>query len=422
MLIRKAAPALATLALAACTTTMTHQQVDAGARPLVPGLNYFLPKQVYAITATYEISSCPNANGTAEEKRAPLVVSQKASLAESSVADGSARYSIPYDTLTSAWKTTSLTATLYENQTLHTLGASADDRSGAIVKNVVGTILSIARLQAGVAAARPAAPVPALCTADVYTALKLRKQGRAKLLDPTLDDKQRAAWSAVIATAQTSLQFEQTYGFEPSTSMTRGEWSAPAHKLRAWFQNPGLIGTASPAELEAYQATLTTSAQVLGVNPEASPLPNDWAGHGVLYREPAKVQVEVCAGSCEKPASMRLARMDSWAGQFGRTMVFPLKNGPFEKNNLTISFAANGRLESFTYGRESTLEKLSASVAENATSVEGYLNAKRAADETAATEAAGAELAALQDEAAILEARAKVIEARNKLIGVGGQP
>ena len=97
-----------------------------------------------------------------------------------------------------------------------------------------------------------------------------------------------------------------------------------------------------------------------------------------------------------------------------------MKLGPFQKNNLSLSFAANGQLESFTYGQESTIEKIASSASDTSASVEGYLAKKRAADTAAATAAASAELDALKAQTALLNARSDKIEAEQRLTGLGG--
>lgn len=417
---RFAAAACFAVVVSGCTTLIEHQQVPLQTRPAGPGLNYFLPKQVYTITATFELKSCPDAAGSG--KTQPLLISQAVSISEASVADRGSYYSIPLNTLTSAWKTTSLSATMYENQTLHTVGATADDRTAGVVKGIVGTALSIARVIVGIGAAGAAAPKP-LCSNDVYTALKTIADGNSKLLDPRLDEKARTSWVAAMAAAQSKLKFQQIYEFDPSSTHLSESWNAPQEKLSAWFVNPARIATASKTEQADYAATLMTTAKVAGAPLTDLDLPEEWQGKGVLYREPAPVTIQVCAGACEGEKPKRLlASFSSWAGQLGRKMVITLENGPFEKNNIALSFAANGRMESLNYGTESQMERLATSLSENASSVEGFLTKKRIAEEEDAKLDAGAELAALQHETGILKAKADLIDARKRLIELGEVP
>ena len=51
---------LALLGTSACTTTLTHEQLAAGAQPAEPGFTYYLPRQRFAVTAIYELKSCPD--------------------------------------------------------------------------------------------------------------------------------------------------------------------------------------------------------------------------------------------------------------------------------------------------------------------------------------------------------------------------
>ena len=61
-------------------------------------------------------------------------------------------------------------------------------------------------------------------------------------------------------------------------------------------------------------------------------------------------------------------------------MLIELENGPFDKNNLSLSFAANGSLESMTYATESSLEKATGALADTATQVSTFVDKKQAAD------------------------------------------
>lgn len=407
---------IAVVGLVGCTTSLTHEKLGPGAQPAKPGFTYYLPRQRYAVVATYELKSCPDgAAGTAQ----PLEVSQSVTVTESPIADPAQFYSIPIDTLTSGWKTTSLTVTLYENQTLHTFGATVDDRTGAIVKSTLGSALSVARVLVGIPTAAAASQ---LCHPEIYKALDVVRDSRTKLMDPALDEKTRAGWTAAAVAARSALTITETYLFDPSDEKSDVIENPKGEKVLKWFANPQLIGTAKRGEVLRYERTMSTGIRIQTKPSGREELPSTLEKKGVIYREPFPVVIEVCAGPCTDRSPEVLATMESHAAQFGRVAAIPLDNRAFEKNNLALSFAQNGRLESVTYGTESRLEKMAASVAESATSIEGFLAKEKAADDAAAKEAAGAELAALKAEIELLKAKADKIEAEKRLTGLtGGQ-
>lgn len=327
------------LALSGCTTTLTHEHLSAGTQPSEPGFSYYLPRQRLAVTATYELKSCPNATGDATAAARPLLISQTISIAESPVADPKELYSIPLKSLSAAWKTTSLTATVYDNQTIHTVGVTADDRTGAVVKGVIGTALSVARIVVGV----PTAARVALCQPGVYQALDVVREGQAKLLDPSVEDSLRARWSGLVAAARSSLQISETYMFDPSPTELEMTGQPQPTKLINWFSNPQLIATASDADKKRYEQAISTHIRLSNVPANIAAIGANLKGQGVIYREPAPVVVHVCAGSCKAPGTPEvkanlLATLETQAAQFGRYAVIPLVNMAFQKNNLSLSF------------------------------------------------------------------------------------
>ena len=98
-------------------------------------------------------------------------------------------YLLTYGDLDSAMKTLSFNATVYPNKTIHTVGAQVEDRTAAIIKSTVGTAIAVAKMAMGVpTAAKP----PSLCKPNADDAIKGVRAAKAKLADPTLDDKTRA--------------------------------------------------------------------------------------------------------------------------------------------------------------------------------------------------------------------------------------
>jgi hypothetical protein len=383
-------------AISGCTTTLKHEKLVPGEQPTEPGFTYYLPRQRFAVTATYEIRNCPD-----QETSEPLVISQTASIVESPVADVNELYSVPIKTLTAGWKTTEVSGTLYDNQTIHTFGAMADDKTAEVAKGAIGTVLSVARTSASTFRASVDKPRP--CKEDVYKALKIVRKGQEQLLDSSVNAADREFWASMIAAARASLQISETYFFNPTLAELKKEERPQRDKVHAWFTDPP---TQMPDGLLTVICVEGVPNQVVGV-------PTNLKGQGIIYREPVPVVVRVATMVDGQPRV--LATLETQAAQFGRYSVIPLVNEAFQKNNLKLSFAANGRLESFTYGLESSLEKAATFASETAGSIETYAAARKAARVTAAEAAAGAELKALVAETELLNARAAKIEAEKKL-------
>ncbi|MDY7065496.1 hypothetical protein PsexTeo8_19320 [Pseudomonas extremaustralis] len=401
-----------------CTTSLTHQKLETGAQPDSPGFSYYLPRQRFIVTATYELRNCPNPRGSEEEKSAPLEVTQSATVTEAPIADHREYYSVPLDTLSSGWKTTTLTATFYENQTLHTFGATADDRTGAVIKGVLAAAVSVAKIQTGTFTAAAEKPI---CHDTIYDALKTVQDGDKALLSDKLDEKGRASKVAVVTAARSILKITESYVFDPSLDNLEQRNDPQRSRLVAWFANPSTIAAAGKDNAAWYARTLRTGIQLVGAPTKVDPPAKSLDGQGVIYREPMPVQVKICAGKCSEPEAETIALYDSQVTQFGRYVVLPLQNGAFEKNNLSLSFAANGRLESVTYGSESKLEKMAASASETATTIEGYKEKRAAAEQAESMAKAGAPLQNLKVEIEMLKAKADKIEAERRLTELGGQ-
>ena len=102
-------------------------------------------------------------------------------------------------------------------------------------------------------------------------------------------------------------------------------------------------------------------------------------------------------------------------------MVIDLENGPFAKNNVSLSFAANGTLESMTYATESSMEKAAAALADTASQAAVFLDKKQAAEKARQEAEAGAELKAIKAKSDLLNAKTDQIQAQHRLQSLGGQ-
>lgn len=402
------------LALSGCTTTLKREQIQVGQHPAEPGFQYFLPAQRFTVTAIFRLESCPDANGDAEAVARPLIIKQTASAVEISVPDPAEFHSIPLSAMTSSWKTTTFTGTLFENQVLRSVGITVDDRSGAVIKSALGVATSVARVMIG---APVAFTKSSLCHPEIYRALDTVRSSRAKLLDPSLDEKARAAIVAAVLSAKAELEITKTYVFVPAKAELKVTHNLKDAVLK-WFADPSL--TAHTVNKPLYDRNITTGIQVVAPQMGDLSIVDDLRTKGVIYREPVPATLKICAGDCGASNSEVLATLQTQVAQLGRYVVIPLENGPFQKNNLSLAFLQNGQLETVTYGNESTLEKIAGSAAESATAIEGYLAKKKAVDDAGDTKMAGAELKAIKDETELMKAKADRIEQARRLLELSG--
>jgi len=416
MSIMRCLTVLLCIHVSGCTTSIEYEKIQPGQQPSKPGIAYYLPRQVYAVTVTYEIKSCPTGEEIEKGANVPLLITQSASVAEATVADEREKYSIALDTLTSGWKSTSLVTTLYDNQTLHTLNANADDRSATVIKGVVSAGLSILRLSANLGAAKSGAVN--MCTPEVYRALALLRTGTEKLLDQSLDEKSRATEVAKVTYAKSKLQLSQTYIYEPDHTNTALNILLSSNYMGLWIDSDQAIDP-SPQKNDYYNL-LKTQVKLKSTPATVAKLPESWEGNGVIYREPVNAVIQVCSGTCDVSRPV-IATYNTQISQLGRFAVLPLKNRPFEKNNIAVSFSANGRMESATYGSESRFEKMAATASESLTAYEGYADKKRSARAAEDAAQAAAPLQAVKAETEMLKAKADRIEAERRLIGLGGE-
>ncbi len=396
-----------------CTTYLMSEHVPPGAKPSSPGFSYYLPRQSFQITATYELKSCPNANGkTSEEINAPLVISQAVTVTELISADSEQHFSIPLDTLTSGWKTTSLTTTLHPNQTLKSVGVTVEDKTAQVLKGLVGTAVTVAKISAGVFTA--AATPKSLCRDEIYSSLGEIKRARASLKDPKLDEKARAIQAAIISSAQESLKITSRFYFDPSAKKLEERFAFDKDAFLNWFSDLAQVSAGGGAS--RYTQAVTTGAKIIGYTPDVKN--DDKAGSeakGVVYRDPAPVRLVVCAGGCSSVSNKVIFESDTQLPQLGRYAVLSLKNGPFAKNNLAVVFSENGAISSATYGEESKVDKVTTALSDAAKSVQEFKGQKVATDQAEAKEKAGAPLNSIKAETEILKAKAAQIEAQQKL-------
>lgn len=404
-------------ATSACTTSLTHELITNTTKE--PGFPYYLPKQSFTVSVTYELTGCPNINSLDPAvKKEELSIEQTATIVETPGPDEAEYYILTYRDLDSTMKTSSFNAAVYPNKTIHTVGAQVEDRTAAIIKSTVGTAIAVAKMALGVPTA--AAPPP-LCGPDVYDAIKAVRAAKSKLADPALDDKARTAANAVLTSARAPLQIQKHIDFAPSWTTQQTNVGLSEKDLKKWFLGYAeYLAASSPVAIEAFKRGTNTGIRIFPKRTGSPPQRPD-KKKGVVFRDPVPSSVEVCVGTCDQADVDIIARLLTSVAQLGRYVVITLENGLFDKNNLSLSFAANGSLESMTYATESSLEKATGALADAATQAANFLDKKQAADKAKQEAEAGAELKAIKAKTDLLNAEADQLQAQQRLRNLGGQ-
>lgn len=426
------------------------------------GISYTLPYAQFDIVTERILTACPGVDSAREiEFSVTATVTRR-------FAPG-AQVTLSYDALTAPTKTTNFAVTLFDNGMLHTINASAEDRTGPIIENIVTGIgrLQLARLGVAPPPNTEASDTP--CSpryAEALAALKLFErvvrtkttavrnarttvqnlESRLVLrghLDAAEADALVAARSA-LRDAQGELedasnQHDQL--LEGLTIRSSYSWPNGPRDTQDVLQLPpaergfliDVMGSDAFDEAQdLYPLIVTLSLGNSANPPPAVTLPTSAAG--ALYITPAQGVMRVCqqdrvqqvvdargAGRCRSAAGdLLLAEVRSNLPQFARYAQLSLENGPFENNSISATFHEDGTLaEAHFVTSRAAAEAASASfaaVANTIQSVEAQRQTALAAAEdrehAQATQAMADELARLEHEQAVLEARIAIEQTR----------
>jgi hypothetical protein len=458
-----------------------------GAWSAPPGWTYYLPDRAFHIDLASTLTACEIKEGI------PVVrMATTAAVTDRLVADHSAAFVIDSGTLGWGTKTTSLAVGLYDNGTLKSINAAAQDRTAEIAGNLVKTGLTIASLAGGV-------PIPAmvpfvqggrrmadlrapdwfglvqqLCTQDALDAVKVAEAARADLDRSKRNDKAKAAEFKRVAQEEALLKAmlglldtailsgdaakvesmrnavdrqvlavtaakekagkslteqlvdDLAAARKPITATLMIDWVPrslgaadyltpapstifPSQVYRRWLIPAGACVLAwsraandrARREIEdlcprpdsidekiwARLPSTTVDIRLSAVDGDKlrSDIPsNPPGGAGLTYRQPRMAKLSICVEDCARPSpdAALVASLYSMP-QFGRLARLDLKNGAFEDNNLTATFAADGTLVGATYASSAALEKASQLMLDTAQGVGTLIEARRTKSEGA---------------------------------------
>jgi hypothetical protein len=366
--------------VAACETQLTTV-APANLAPTTPAFGYYLPREMYQITVTYALTSCPDATANPPT---PLTITQNGvTVTAIDIADPNEHYYITYRSMDSDWKNTTFQASLYSNQTLKSVGAAVSSQVAQSLANFASTGLNAAKL-AGTAYGGDST---ARCRPEILQSLKAVKATSdflATYPPPSpAGGANRNDYSTIASSNNAPLTQQVTVIWNPDDigRATPYTFNPTQTQVNKWF-------TGSLAQLfvamPASEDQITTSV-VLGPKPSlptslaSKPTSNPIAG--LVYRDPLPTLIKVCQGkSCGTPGllgppdptataaaaasnnEIMLLTQPVSVPQVGPYIVIPLKNGWLDNNNFGIAFAANGVPCALAYGTQSRIYQLSQSL------------------------------------------------------------
>ena len=401
--------------LAGCTTTLTSKKLAPGTGPDSVGSTYYLPQQTIRVAVTYELRSC---EGKAD-------VTKTASITTTNGVDGSAKFHVPANTLSSGNKTTSLTVATFDDGTLRSLGATVDDRTSEIVGGVVGSAGSIARIATGVAFNDGTS---VNCSTDLNDIVAKRETLVKNLRDSNMfkGEGERAGAIEALNRLNAATRITRNISFTPNpnasavdrVSRVANTSMSTERALTNWLDGTNaksrdnyikqLLGTTiciRPGQDGGAKVTanpMCGNDQLL-IQDDVGNLPSS----GLVYRDQKYVEVVVCNLTCGQNGSGIVGRQQVALAQFGPWRTIELTSKPFQDKNVMASWTSAGRLTSLTIGSSSSLEALANSLNTSATSIRETAGAIVTTDQEA-----------INAEIALIRSQADLIEQQNRLEGL----
>jgi hypothetical protein len=391
--------------VAACETQLTAV-TPANLSATTPAFGYYLPREMYQVTVTYVLTSCPDALAN---PRVPLAITQSGvTVTAIDVADPNEHYYLTYRSMDSDWKNTTFQASLYSNQTLKSVGAAVSSQVTQSLADFASTGLNAAKL-AGTAYG--GANV-ATCRPEILQALNAVKATNSFLTafppTTTAGGANRSDYSTLASSNNALLTQQVTVIWNPNDigRTTPFTFYPTQLQVNKWFTGnlDQLFAALSGSEDQISTSVVLGPKPSLPSPPAAKPSGNPIAG--VVYRDPLPTLLKVCQGkTCSTPSlfgpvdptatvtppapapaatggsaaaapapapatappaanntEIMLLTQPVSVPQVGPYIVVPLKNGWLDNNNFGISFAANGVPCALAYGTQSRIYQLSQSL------------------------------------------------------------
>jgi hypothetical protein len=363
------------IALGVLTSACTELKVKQLPTGVIEGIPYALPQKSFLITTEYSLADC-TVKLTAEKKwTVVLETSQTIGVVPVTEVDQKHRFYIPYSTLRNAFKDTDITIESYDNQTLKSVSATVNDKTGETITAAIGTALRIATIATGVTSFDAATLQKEedlrklYCGDEAIRALneikKLKGSGAAPAKAAGKADAKDApkpadADAAAARIAQIKAQYlthkevlrwtpakpQYPQGTTPNSKTVSVEIYPKAFlDKEKWIKKAGI----ATQDLDNGRIKRMITYVFLDLDEIIEPDPplGDSPAGFVLRNAPTGL-LRVCDAPC--PAAFGgdvgnvLSAAEHVVPQLGRYVVMPLKNRAFENQTLVINLSADGAI------------------------------------------------------------------------------
>jgi hypothetical protein len=363
-------------------------------KPTPGHLAWRLPKTVLNVTVNYELQGCKDSitDSNLTGKDAVLDIKVTATMTPASEPDPDLGPAFPkglvvfpVKDLHSFWQDSSLALKTYPgSRILQSLGAAAQDQTGAIIGNVISGAVKIAAVSMGVPVVpaiegQPQPPVPKLAfCGDAARIVPQVAATRLALKNATTEQQSKDLGTQLIAQLQ-SITIESKTRVDPGitdTVLPLAEGRSPSTEFHpvtdGLFARIELRGDRLVKEewikdpdnklKEVALAMVTVNADMHSAVPAIPELECEidsckvftrrYLAPSTLFREAATVRVAMRGGNAESMKSLGPPTNIPFA-QFGPPRTMRIKPKIFQTLNWTFAFDEFGQQTEFSYGTKS---------------------------------------------------------------------
>lgn len=382
---------LASVFTTGCTRELVTRPETAG--QYMAGVPLPLAFTQYDVTATWRVTSCTDAN-----KAVTLAVEAAPQLG----VDHSQRFFVDPTSLAGPLSRSQLQMVYFENGTLRSINAEAEDRTGAFIGNVARIVAQLAPLAAGVPGPRSLVrtidPAVDFCSTPARAALERvnRLKGQLETATGQVEGQTDEVLRLAAAVAQMGG------AVDPTTSQNYGDALRELDRLRTvqsglvaqladalrpityqqtlrWPETPDQLDLATPLTaapvLSRWFSTVPAAAdrrvhlrlesQIAG-QPATRPAPVTAPRRiaGIPYRVPRDGRLVMCDRPCADGQAEHRLLLRGPVAQLGPIAVLPIRNPAFGSTAVSAEFRPDGSLASAGHAqRAAPLEEASGAVA-----------------------------------------------------------
>lgn len=435
--------AVAAVALVGCTSTFRMSKVDPDNPATRIGLPYDLLMTQYEVELTRRVVGCG--------ARLEVLTKAEVKKADSQI-DAAQMYSIDTEAMGGPFKISDFKAEYYPGGRIKSLNAAVEDRTAAVVANIVGGLGKVASIAAGAGAANTASGAE-VCTPATLDALDALAKQKPQL-DAANGEVER--WTTEVARLKAKVT-AMGGAVDPATArdlsiaidaleaaqrrlvqekrLVEGYLGHLTHtETVLWPENGDVFATtepfATPTAVFDRWAKPTTlygrekrKADVhmrmerigsYGRDPSTAVHQVADATAGLPFRRAARGRLVVCSEDMCTSADVDrvLAVKEGAVVQLGHVYQLPFRNRPFQNTTFAATFTTDGEMST-------------AGTAQKAASAEGATGAFKDGVATLGTtvaEVRGADTARLTAEAEEAQARRALADAQAALVPVPADP